>query len=267
MSLEARSLGLAYGPQRVIDELDLRIPEQRITALIGPNGCGKSTLLRGLGRLMKPREGGVYLDGKSIASLPPRRVARRMGILPQGPAAPEGLTVRELVAHGRYPHQGILRQWSDADEEASARALEITGLRELADRPLDTLSGGQRQRGWIAMVLAQETGLLLLDEPTTFLDLAHQMEILDLIAHLNQTEARTVVMVLHDINHAGRYAHHIIAMREGAVVAQGSPEEVITTSMIERVFGVQCHVMADPVTGTPLCIPVGRERIPLRNHA
>ena len=256
MTLEARTLSLAYDRTTIIPELDLSLPSGRITALIGANGSGKSTLLRGLGRLLKPRSGGVYLDGQAISSLPTRAVARRMGILPQGPSAPEGLTVRALVAQGRYPHQSLFQQWTDADERAAERALAITGLRDLADRPLDTLSGGQRQRGWIAMVLAQQTEFLLLDEPTTFLDLAHQIEVLDLIAHLNEAEARTVVMVLHDINQACRYAHHLIALRDGKVVAEGDPAEIVTAPLMEAVFGIGCHVMPDPVTGAPLCVPL-----------
>lgn len=264
MTLEARRLSLAYDRTPVVQELDLELPQRRITALIGANGSGKSTLLRGLGRLLKPRGGGVYLDGQAISSLPTRAVARRMGILPQGPTAPEGLTVRELVAQGRYPHQSLFQQWTEADESAAESALAITGLSELADRPLDTLSGGQRQRGWIAMVLAQQTELLLLDEPTTFLDLAHQIEVLDLVAHLNEAEGRTVVLVLHDINQACRYAHHLVALRNGAVVAEGDPARIVTASLIREVFGIDCHVMPDPVTGSPLCVPLSGRTPPSR---
>ena len=256
MRLEARGLSLAYGPTRVIHDLDLVVPEGQVTALIGPNGCGKSTLLRGLGRILEPAAGAVYLDGRPIAELSTRAVARRIGLLPQGPTAPGGLTVRALVGQGRYPHQELFRRWSEDDERATLQALATTGLETLADRPLETLSGGQRQRAWIAMVLAQETEILLLDEPTTFLDLAHQIEVLDLIAHLNEAEGRTVIMVLHDINQACRYAHHLIAMRDGAVVAEGDPATVITSELVEAVFGVPCEVVPDPVAGAPMCVPL-----------
>lgn len=256
MKLEARGLSLAYGRNRVIDGLDLTVPEGRVSALIGPNGCGKSTLLKGLGRILKPAEGAVLLDGRPIAELSTRAVALALGLLPQGPTAPEGLTVHALVAQGRYPHQGLFRRWSEDDERATRRALAITGLEALAGRPLDTLSGGQRQRAWIAMVLAQDTELLLLDEPTSFLDLGHQIEVLDLVAQLNSDEGRTVVMVLHDINQAFRYAHHLIVMKAGEVVARGDPERVITPELIQEVFGVPCRIVPDPVAGTPLCVPL-----------
>lgn len=266
MSLEARKLSLAYERTTIVGDLDLHLPEGKMTVLIGANGSGKSTLLRGLGRLMKPRGGGVYLDGTAIASLPTREVARRLAILPQGPVAPEGLTVRELVAQGRYPHRSILRPWSDADQNALEEALGFTNLLDLADRPLDTLSGGQRQRAWIAMVLAQETETLLLDEPTTFLDLAHQIEVLDLVTRLNEQRGRTVVMVLHDLNQACRYAHHLVALREGRIIAQGTPGAVVSTGLISEVFGIACHVMQDPLTGTPLCLPMAC-RAALRTQA
>lgn len=263
MTLEARNLTLAYGSEPVIDGLDLAVRPGRITALIGPNGCGKSTLLRGLARLMEPRSGEVRLDGDPLRRLTTREVAKRVAVLPQGPTAPEGLTVRELVAQGRYAHQGLFQRWREADERAARKALEVTGMRELADRPLDTLSGGQSQRGWIAMVLAQETELLLLDEPTTFLDVAHQVEVLDLLARLNEEQGRTVVMVLHDINQACRYAHRLLVMKDGRLVARGEPSEVVTAGLIEEVFGLACRVVPDPVTATPLCVPLpGRSRTP-----
>jgi iron complex transport system ATP-binding protein len=260
-SLEARSLTLAYGPEPVVEELDVAVPAGQITALVGPNGCGKSTLLRGLARLLAPRTGAVYLDGQAIATLPTKQVARSIGILPQGPSAPEGITVRELVAQGRYPHQSFFQQWSREDEAALQWALETTSMAEFADRPLDALSGGQRQRGWIAVTLAQETPMLLLDEPTTFLDMAHQVEILALLDRLNEEQGRTIVMVLHDVNQASRYAHHMIAMKEGDVVAQGSPNDIVDARMIYDVFGLQCSVVSDPVSGTPLSIP---QSCPLR---
>ncbi len=258
MSLEARDLTLAYGSggDPVVRGLDLRVLEGGITALVGPNGCGKSTLLRGLSRLMKPRSGGVYLDGEPLFDLSTRAVARRVGVLPQGPVAPEGLTVGELVARGRYAHQGLFQAWSEADERAAARALAITGMDEMAARPMETLSGGQRQRAWIAMVLAQETELLLLDEPTTFLDVAHQVEVLDLLVELNEEEGRTILMVLHDINQACRYADELLIMEDGRLVAQGDPSEVVTPDRIEEVFGLACRIVPDPVTGTPLCVPL-----------
>jgi iron complex transport system ATP-binding protein len=259
--LSAEGLTLAYDQTLIIHELGITIPDGKVTALVGPNGCGKSTLLRGLARLMTPRAGSVLLDGKAIARLSSKEVARQLGILPQGPAAPEGMTVRELVAQGRYPHQSLLRQWSDEDEAAVERALATTSMGELAERQLDTLSGGQRQRAWIAMTLAQETPVLLLDEPTTFLDLAHQVEILSLLDELNEREGRTIVMVLHDINQACRYAHHLVAMKDGVVVAEGDPRDVVDHGMICEVFGIECHVARDPVSGTPLCLP---QSCPLR---
>lgn len=258
--LEARHLTLAYDGPVVVDNVTLAIPPGRITVLVGRNGCGKSTLLRALARLHRPRGGTVALDGASISSLPTREVARRLGILPQGPVAPEGLTVRELVAQGRYPHQGWLRQWSLEDEGAVARALALTAMVDFADRPVDTLSGGQRQKAWIAMALAQDTELLLLDEPTTFLDMAHQMDVLDLLADLDRQEGRTTVMVLHDLNQASRYAHHLVALKDGRVFAAGPPGAVVTEELIHDVFGIACRIIADPVSGAPLCVPVSRAR-------
>ena len=241
--LAVDNLTLAYDRTEVVRDLAMSIPSGKVTALIGPNGCGKSTLLRGMARLMAPKAGTVLLDGKAIARLPSKEVARQLGVLPQGPTAPEGMTVRELVSQGRYPHQSLLRQWSQSDEEAVARALETTNLVDLADRPLDTLSGGQRQRAWIAMTLAQETPVLLLDEPTTFLDMAHQVEILSLLDQLNEREGRT------------------IAMKDGAVVAQGDPHEIVDHGLVCEVFGIECSVVRDPVSGTPLCLP---QSCPLR---
>lgn len=262
--LRAESLRLAYDAKVVVDGLTLAIPAGRITVIVGANACGKSTLLRGLARLLKPKAGAVHLDGESISRLPTREVATRVGILPQSPVAPEGLTVAELVARGRYPHQRWFQQWSADDEAAVTAALESTGTAELADRPVDELSGGQRQRAWIAMALAQGTPILLLDEPTTFLDLAHQVEVLDLLGQLNATEGRTVVLVLHDLNQACRYAHHLVAMADGAIVAEGPPSEVVSEELVTKVFGLECRVVPDPVAGTPLVIPVGaRHRRPV----
>jgi iron complex transport system ATP-binding protein len=257
-TLAAEGLGLAYDELEVVSDLSIAIPPGRVTAVVGANACGKSTLLRGLARLLKPKAGAVYLDGKSIHELPTREVATRMAILPQSPTAPEGITVTDLVGRGRYPHQGWLRQWSSTDEEAVASAMAATDILDLAARPVDELSGGQRQRVWIAMALAQETSVLLLDEPTTFLDVAHQVEILDLLTDLNQRDGRTIVLVLHDLNHACRYGHHLIAMREGAIVAEGPPVEVVTRRLVEDVFDLRCRVMPDPVSHTPMVIPIGR---------
>lgn len=255
--LHAQNLALAYDSTTVIPNLELAIPAGQITTLVGPNGCGKSTLLRGLARLLKPRKGGVLLDGEAIHTVPTKELAKQLGILPQSPIAPEGLTVHELVAQGRYPHQGWFQQWSAEDECITQDALEITKIASFADRPLDTLSGGQRQRAWIAMALAQETDILLLDEPTTFLDLAYQIDVLDLLVELNK-RGRTIVMVLHDLNHACRYTHHLVAMRDGEIQAQGEPTQVMTEEMVRNVFQLNSRIVLDPVTETPMCIPISR---------
>jgi iron complex transport system ATP-binding protein len=257
-SLTTRQLTLAYDRTTIIQELNVEIPAHQITALVGANGCGKSTLLKGLARLLKPQRGTVYLDSVSIVQLSTREVAKRLGMLPQSPSAPEGLTVRELVAQGRYPHQSWFQQWSKEDEQFTEQALAITGMLQLADRPLDSLSGGQRQRAWIAMALAQNTDILLLDEPTTFLDLAHQIEVLDLLYDLNQTQGRTIVMVLHDLNQACRYADYLVAMQQGHIYAQGTPADVLTEVMVQDVFGLQSRIVRDPVSGTPMCIPISQ---------
>jgi iron complex transport system ATP-binding protein len=255
--LSAQGVRLGYGERIVVEDLDLDVITGSVTAVIGPNGCGKSTLLRALGRLLKPSAGQVLLDGKRIDKLPTREVAKILGLLPQSPIAPEGLTVADLVARGRHPHQAWYRQWSSDDEEAVAQALEWTGIADLAERPVDELSGGQRQRAWISMVLAQGTDLLLLDEPTTFLDLAHQVDVLELVRRLHSEAGRTVVMVLHDLNFASRYADRLFAMREGQIVAAGEPADVITQELLAEVFGLDARVIPDPVTGTPLVVPVG----------
>lgn len=252
--LTTESLTLAYDGAPIVDGMDLDVPAGQITALVGPNGCGKSTLLRGLARLLKPRGGTVLLDGKAIHGMPTKELARQLGILPQGPVAPEGLTVRELVAQGRYPHQRWFQQWSDADERATQHALAKTNMGALANWPVDALSGGQRQRAWIAMTLAQETRIVLLDEPTTFLDMSHQIEVMHLLRDLNR-DGCTVVLVVHDLNLAARYAHHLIAMRSGKVTVTGAPAEVMTPAMLREVFGVEADIVRDPRTGTPLCLP------------
>jgi iron complex transport system ATP-binding protein len=258
--LHAEALTIGY-EQRVISEnLNVRIPEGKFTVIVGPNACGKSTLLRALARLIKPRSGQVLLDGKSVTSLPAKELARRLGLLPQSSIAPDGITVADLVARGRYPHQKLLRQWSVEDESAVAEAMEATGVSALSGRLVDELSGGQRQRVWVAMVLAQQTPLMLLDEPTTFLDIAHQIELLELFRELNLDKGHTLVAVLHDLNHASRYADHIIAMKDGVVVAEGAPADVITGSLVEEVFGMACKIIDDPVTHTPLVVPLGRPR-------
>jgi iron complex transport system ATP-binding protein len=262
-TLQTRNLTLGYDGLPVIHDLDLQIPAGKITALVGSNGCGKSTLLRSLARLMSPRGGAVYLDNAAIAKLPTKEVAKQLGILPQGPVAPEGLTVRELVAQGRYPHQSWFSQWSEADEAVVSEALSATAMTELAERPLEALSGGQRQRAWIAMALAQGTEILLLDEPTTYLDMAHQIDVLDLLYELNRNEGRTIVLVLHDLNQACRYADHIVALKNGRVFAAGEPAEVLTEDLVHCVFGMDCRIISDPVSGTPLCVPVGRNRCPV----
>ena len=256
--LRTVSLTLAYDEQPVVDDLHLVVPRGRITAVVGANGCGKSTLLRALARLMRPREGCVLLDGRKIDEVPTKEVAKRLAILPQSPIAPDGLSVEDLVARGRYPHQTLFRHWSAGDEAAVEAALEATQMAELRDRPIDELSGGQRQRAWIAMTLAQETEILLLDEPTTFLDLAHQIEVLDLLGDLVADHRRTVVMVLHDINQACRYADQLVAMRDGRVHAAGPPADIVDAALVEDVFGVVAHVTEDPLTGGPLCLPSGR---------
>ena len=256
--LGAENLVLAYDKTEIIHELDLSVGTGKVTALVGPNGCGKSTLLRGLARLMKAKAGCVTLDGKEIGKVPTKQIAKRLGLLPQGPNAPEGLTVRELVAQGRYPHQGFFQQWSKDDERALQAALETTIMTEFADRPLDSLSGGQRQRAWIAMTLAQETDTLLLDEPTTFLDLAHQIEVMDLLAELNARKGASIVVVLHDLNQAARYAHTLVVMKAGRIYAQGEPQEVMTAETLKEVFGLESCIIRDPVSGTPMCIPIGK---------
>ncbi|MCZ7461154.1 ABC transporter ATP-binding protein [Streptomyces sp. WMMC940] len=256
--LTAESVTLAYDRRVIAEELSVEIPDNSFTVIVGPNACGKSTLLRALSRMLRPTRGRVLLDGQTIHSMPAKKVARTLGLLPQSSVAPDGITVGDLVARGRYPHQGLLRQWSPEDERIVQESMAATGVAELADRYVDELSGGQRQRVWIAMALAQQTPLLLLDEPTTFLDIQHQLEILDLCAELHETQGRTLVAVLHDLNQATRYATHLIAMRDGRIAAEGAPGEVVTAELVERVFGVRAQVIDDPETGTPLVVPLAR---------
>ncbi|MGC4806834.1 ABC transporter ATP-binding protein [Micromonospora sp. DT233] len=262
--LSGDGLTLAYDKRIITERLDVVVPDHSFTVVIGPNACGKSTLLRALARMLRPAAGTVLLDGADIHAQPARRVARTLGLLPQSSLAPDGITVAELVARGRYPHQGLLRQWSRTDERVVDESMAATGVTDLADRLVDELSGGQRQRVWIAMALAQQTELLLLDEPTTFLDIAHQIEVMDLCAALHEEQGRTLVAVLHDLNQAARYATHLIAMRDGAVVAAGAPRDVVTAELVERVFGLPCRVIDDPETGGPLVVPAARRPTPSR---
>ncbi|MFF8983574.1 ABC transporter ATP-binding protein [Streptomyces globisporus] len=258
--LAARGITVGYGDRTVIDQLDVAIPSGVVTTIIGPNGCGKSTLLRTLTRLLKPAAGTVVLDGEDIGTLRTKDVAKKLGLLPQAPVAPEGLTVADLVARGRHPHQSWLRQWSSDDADVVRRALAMTGVADLADRTVDSLSGGQRQRVWISMTLAQGTDLLLLDEPTTYLDLAHAIDVLDLVDDLHESGC-TVVMVLHDLNLATRYSDNLVVMRGGAVLAQGHPRDVITAELLHEAFGLRAKVIDDPVGDRPLIVPIGRAHV------
>ncbi|GIM89036.1 iron ABC transporter ATP-binding protein [Paractinoplanes toevensis] len=259
MSLAARDITVGYDRRIISEHLDLQVPDGRFTAIIGPNACGKSTLLRALSRLLKPKGGTVLLDGADIHGKPAKQVARRLGLLPQSSIAPDGIIVADLVARGRFPHQSLIRQWTAADEEAVVSAMAATGVSELSGELVDTLSGGQRQRVWVAMVLAQRTSIVLLDEPTTFLDIAHQIDLLELCVRLNAEQGTTMVAVLHDLNQAARYADHLVVMKDGRIVAQGEPGDVITAELIADVFGLPCVIITDPVAGTPLIIP-GRLR-------
>ena len=252
--LIAENLDLAYDQRQIVSDLDVSIPDGKFSIIVGPNACGKSTLLRALARLLPPAKGTVLLDGNNIEKMKTKKIAQRLGLLPQSSIAPDGITVAELVSRGRHPHQSFLRQWTDADEAAVLSALRATNTEELSSRLVDELSGGQRQRAWVAMVLAQETSLLLLDEPTTFLDVAYQIELLDLFSQLNHEYGHTLVAVLHDLNQACRYADEIIAMKDGSIVAQGPPETIITSELVHEVFGIECTVIDDPVTGAPMIV-------------
>ncbi|MFD9423516.1 MULTISPECIES: ABC transporter ATP-binding protein [unclassified Streptomyces] len=256
--LTADSVTLGYDQRIITENLSVAIPDNSFTVIVGPNACGKSTLLRALARMLKPRAGQVLLDGQAIHRMPAKKVARTLGLLPQTSIAPDGITVADLVARGRYPHQGLLRQWTPEDERVVVESMASTGVGELSDRYVDELSGGQRQRVWIAMALAQQTPLLLLDEPTTYLDIQHQIDVLDLCAELHEDRGRTLVAVLHDLNHAARYATHLIAMRDGEIIAEGAPSDIVTAELVERVFGMRCQVIDDPETGTPLVVPASR---------
>jgi iron complex transport system ATP-binding protein len=257
-TLQARDVTVGYGDRPVVHELSLDVPAGQVTSIVGPNGCGKSTLLRTLARLLKPSAGQVLLDGTPIRSMPSRDVARRLALLPQTPVAPDGLRVSDLVARGRHPHQRWFRQWSRDDEEMVDQAMARADVADLADRPLDQLSGGQRQRAWIAMTLAQDTDLLLLDEPTTYLDLAHQVEVLEMVNRLNRDQGRTVVMVLHDLNLAARFSDSIVVMRDGRIVGQDTARTVFTTDLLQEVFGLRADVLSDPRTGLPIIVPVAQ---------
>ncbi|WP_432032339.1 ABC transporter ATP-binding protein [Streptomyces antibioticus] len=265
--LSAENVTLAYDQRVIAEQLSVGIPDNSFTVIVGPNACGKSTLLRALSRMLKPSRGRVLLDGQVIQSMPAKKVARTLGLLPQSSVAPDGITVADLVGRGRYPHQGILRQWSAEDERVVQESMARTGVAELGDRYVDELSGGQRQRVWIAMALAQQTPLLLLDEPTTYLDIQHQIDVLDLCAELHEEHGRTLVAVLHDLNHAARYATHLIALKGGEVIAQGAPNDIVTAALVERVFGLRCQVIEDPETGTPLVVPAARKTRAVRAAA
>ena len=259
--LRAQGLRLAYDGKVVLDGIDTAVPDGAFTAIIGANGCGKSTLLKSMVNLLRPASGAVTLDGRAVSAIRPRELARSLAMLPQSPIAPEGITVADLVSRGRHPHQGLFSRWTRRDDEAVAAALAATRTAGLAERPVDELSGGQRQRVWIAMALAQQTEILLLDEPTTFLDISHQIEVLDLLTDLNHTRGTTVVMVLHDLNLAARYADHLVTMADGRLHVCGRPEDVLTKETVRHVFGLESRIVADPTSGRPLMLPIGRHRM------
>ncbi|WP_232698075.1 ABC transporter ATP-binding protein [Brevibacillus daliensis] len=253
--LSTKDLTIGYGDHIIIDNLNLSVPNGKITALVGANGSGKSTILKTMARIMKPIDGGVMLDGQMIHTKSTKEVAKELAILPQNPTAPDGLTVYELVGYGRYPHQKGLGTMTQEDREIIHWAIKVTGMMDFYDRAVDQLSGGQRQRAWIAMALAQQTSILFLDEPTTFLDMAHQLEVLKLLQKLNEEEQRTIIMVVHDLNHATRFAHHMVAIKSGTVVSAGTPEKVVTPEVLREVFAIEADIITDPRTGGPLCLP------------
>ncbi|MHC3428696.1 ABC transporter ATP-binding protein [Streptomyces sp. DT18] len=259
--LETRDVRLGYDGREIVLGLSVSVPTGGFTVIVGPNACGKSTLLRAMARLLPPLSGAVLLDGRSVQEMPTREVASVLGILPQSPVAPEGISVADLVGRGRYPHQGFFRRWTDEDDTAVAEALLSTDVLDLADRPVDELSGGQRQRVWIAMALAQRTELLLLDEPTTYLDLSHQLDVLDLLTDLNRERGVTMVAVLHELNLACRYADHLVVMADGRIVAEGAPADVVTEELVTETFGMRCSVIPDPASGTPMVVPLGRHHV------
>lgn len=250
-----------YGEQMILNDISLEIPSHQISIIIGANGCGKSTLLKTMARLIHPTSGHVTLNNKPITKMAPKRLARVLGMLPQSPIVPEGITVSDLVGRGRYPYQSFMKGWSQDDYEAVAEAMEMMNITEFADRPIDELSGGQRQRVWIAMALAQQTDILFLDEPTTFLDITYQVEILDLLTDLNRKFGTTIVMVLHDINLSARYADYLFALKQGRLVAEGKPADIITSDLIHQVFNLRCSIMVDPVSGSPSVVPIGRHHV------
>ncbi|MFF5002053.1 ABC transporter ATP-binding protein [Streptomyces phaeochromogenes] len=260
-TLQARQLSLGYGEREIISRLDVTLAPGRITVVVGPNACGKSTLLRAMARLLPPLAGSVLLDGRDIHRTPTKEVAAALGVLPQSPVAPDAIVVADLVGRGRYPHQGWIRRWTRADDEAVAAAMLATDVLDLADRSVDELSGGQRQRVWIAMALAQQTDVLLLDEPTTYLDISHQLDVLDLLTDLNRARGVTLALVLHDLNLACRYADHLIAMKAGRIVAEGAPGDIVTESLVHEVFGLRSAVIPDPASGTPMVVPLGRHHV------
>ncbi len=257
-TLKVDRLSAGYGERAVLDRIDLELLPGKITAIVGANASGKSTLLRAMSRLLKPSAGRVLLDGKAVHQLPAKAVARTLGLLPQAPVTPEGITVADLVGRGRNPHHGTFSRWTKRDDEAVAAAMLATHTEELAERPVDELSGGQRQRVWIAMALAQGTDLLLLDEPTTFLDVSHQIEVLDLLTDLNRDRGTTIFMVLHDLNLAARYADQLIVLASGCLHCCGAPDAVLTRETVRAVFGLECQIVADPLSGRPHMLPIGR---------
>lgn len=257
----AKKVISGYDNKMILHDIELEIPSNKISVIIGANGCGKSTLLKTLAKLIKPSSGEITLDGKVIRKIPPKQLARVLGILPQSPVVPEGITVADLIGRGRFPHQTLLSGWSKKDYEAVAEAMEIMNITEFANHDIDALSGGQRQRVWIAMALAQQTDILFLDEPTTFLDITYQVEILDLLTDLNRKFSTTIVMVLHDINLSARYADYIYALQNGKLVSEGVPSDIITSKFVKDIFGLDCIVINDPISATPLVVPKGKYHV------